>query len=111
MIRIITAAAIALALAGGVNAMAAQSTAGAKPKAAAPATAPINLNSATAMQLETLPGVGKATAQRIVEYRQKNGGFKKVEDLMNIRGLGEKGFLKIKPLVTVSAPRSEQAAR
>jgi competence protein ComEA len=111
MIRIITAAAMALALACTVNATAAQSTTGASPKAAAPAAAPINLNSATAMQLETLPGVGPATAQRIVEYRQKNGGFKKVEDLMNIRGLGEKGFLKIKPLVTVSAPRSEQAAR
>jgi len=67
------------------------------------ASAPINLNTATAAQLETLPGVGKATADRIVEYREKNGGFKKVEDLMNVRGVGEKSFLKLKPLVTVTA--------
>jgi competence protein ComEA len=66
-------------------------------------SAPVNLNTATAAQLDALPGVGKATAERIIEYRQKNGGFKKAEDLMNVKGIGEKSFLKLKPLVTVSA--------
>jgi comEA protein len=112
MTRMTTAIALALALACSMNALA-QQPAG-SPKASttvASSAAPINLNSATAMQLETLPGVGAATAQRILEYRQKNGGFKKVEDLMNIRGVGEKSFLKIKPLVTVSAPRTERASQ
>jgi competence protein ComEA len=67
---------------------------------------PVNLNSASVAQLEALPGIGKATAERIVEYRQKNGNFKKPEDLMNVRGIGEKNFLKLKPLVTVGAPRT-----
>jgi competence protein ComEA len=53
------------------------------------ATAPVNLNTASAAQLEGLPGIGKAMAERIVEYRQKSGGFKKAEDLMNVRGIGE----------------------
>jgi competence protein ComEA len=75
----------------------------AAPRPAVTAGTPINLNTANVAQLETLPGVGKATAERIVEYRQKNGGFKKAEDLMNVRGIGEKSFLKLKPLVTVSA--------
>jgi competence protein ComEA len=39
---------------------------------------------------------------RIIEYRQKNGGFKKAEELMNVKGIGEKSFLKMKPLVTVA---------
>jgi competence protein ComEA len=73
--------------------------------AAAATAAPINLNTATVAQLETLPGIGKATAERIVEYRQKSG-FKKVEDLMNVRGIGEKSFLKLKALVTVAAPKA-----
>ncbi len=70
--------------------------------------APVNLNTATAAELQGLPNIGPATAARIVEYRQKNGGFKKVEDLMNVRGIGEKSFLKLKPLVTVDTPKVAQ---
>jgi len=76
-----------------------------RPTAAAAST-PLNLNSASVAQLEALPGIGRATAERIVEYRQKNGGFKKAEDLMNVRGIGEKNFLKLKPLVTVASARA-----
>ena len=72
--------------------------------------ATLNLNSATLPQLEALPGVGRSTAERIIEYRQKNGGFKRIEDLMNVRGIGEKSFLKLKPLITVAPSRAERAS-
>jgi competence protein ComEA len=71
-------------------------------KTAAAPGAPVNLNTATQTQLETLPGIGPKAAERILEYRQKNGSFKKVEDLMNVKGIGEKSFLKLKPLLIVS---------
>ena len=70
--------------------------------------APVNLNTASAAELEKLPGVGPATAQRILEYRQKNGSFKKIEDLMNVRGIGEASFLKLKPQITVAPVRTAE---
>jgi len=106
MIRMMTAIVLVLGLVAATDA-AAQETPRSSAKASAPAGAPINLNTATVAQLEALPGIGKSTAERILEYRQKNGGFKKVEDLMNVRGIGEKSFLKMKALITVNAPKSE----
>ena len=85
-----------------------QKSARSKPQVAT-AAAPVNLNTATVSEIATLPGVGPKAAARIVEYRQKNGGFKKIEELMNVKGVGEKSFLKLKPLITVTekagAPR------
>jgi len=70
--------------------------------------ATVDLNSASVADLESLPGVGRRTAERIIEYRQKNGSFKKIEELMNVKGIGEKSFLKLKPLIAVSA-KAERA--
>ena len=70
----------------------------------------IDLNAATAMELETLPGVGPRTAERILEYRREHGGFERIEDLMDVRGIGERTFLRLKPLVTV-APAGPDAGQ
>jgi competence protein ComEA len=78
-----------------------------KPAEAKAALQMVNLNTAPAEQLERLPGVGPKTAARIIEYRQKTGGFKKIEELMNVRGIGEKAFLKMKNQLTVTAPKAE----
>ena len=64
----------------------------------------VNLNSATAAQIAALPGIGVKTAELVVQYRRKNGPFKKIEEVMNVRGIGEKSFLKIKDRLTVAAP-------
>ena len=49
-------------------------------------------------------GFSARVAERILEYRAKNSGFKKIEELMNVKGIGEKSFLKIKPLIQVAKP-------
>jgi len=85
----------------------AQTKAPARSAAKPVSTAIVNINSATAADLETLPGIGAKTAALIVEYRQKNGPFKKIEELMNVRGVGEKNFLKLKPQITVGAAKAD----
>ncbi len=65
---------------------------------------PINLNTATATELMQLPRVGAKTAERILAWRKQHGSFQRPEDLMNVKGIGEKGFLKLKPHVLVSVP-------
>src|SRR5437016_12297641 len=65
---------------------------------------PIDLNAATIKELEELPGVGPVTAQRIIEARQKSGRFRRVEDLLAIRGISTKRLEALRPYVTVSPP-------
>jgi len=96
---------VVFCLCGMATAVSAQSKAPAK--TTAPASV-VNLNTATTSQIATLPGIGEKAAERIIEYREKNGGFKKVEELMNVKGIGEKSFLKLKPLVTLGDARPAQ---
>lgn len=61
----------------------------------------VNLNTATKEELMTLKGIGEAKAEDIIRYREKSGGFKKIEDIMKISGIKEAGFQKIKDNITV----------
>lgn len=61
----------------------------------------IPLNTATAEQLMTIPGIGEGYAARILEYRAQNGRFHSVDELMNIKGVGEKRFAKWSPYLSV----------
>ena len=81
---------------------------------AAPKAAPagkVNLNTATAQQLAELPGVGEKLAARIVEYRQKSGGFKATQELMNVQGVGEKNFARIQPHLTLGGETAKAASK
>lgn len=72
----------------------------------AQSTAPkakVNINTAPASELESLPRIGPKVAQRIIDFRTKNGNFKKVEEIMKVQGIGEKVFDQIKDLITVGA--------
>ncbi|SEG60904.1 competence protein ComEA [Thermomonospora echinospora] len=62
---------------------------------------PLDLNTATVEQFDTLPGVGPVLAQRIVEYRTRHGGFRSVEQLQDVTGIGERRYAELKPLVRV----------
>lgn len=64
----------------------------------------IDINRATAAELEVLPGIGPVLAQRIVAYRERKGGFKKVEELLEVSGIGPKRFAAIKDYV-ICEPR------
>jgi competence protein ComEA len=76
-------------------------TAGASPAASATSGAQVDINRASAAELEALPGVGPSTAQKIVDDRTANGPFKRIEDLMRVSGIGEKKFDSLKDYVSV----------
>lgn len=61
----------------------------------------VDLNKATLEELCTLPGVGEATAKKIIAYREENDGFLVLEELMNVSGIGEKKYEALKGLITV----------
>jgi len=61
----------------------------------------VNINTASLEELQKLPRVGPQIAQRILDYRKENGGFKKIEDILKVRGIGEKVFGQLKDLITV----------
>jgi len=61
----------------------------------------ININTCTQVELETLTGIGPSTAKKIIDYRQENGSFKKIEDIQNVSGIGEATFNDIKEDICV----------
>ncbi len=63
--------------------------------------AKVNINTATAAELDTLPGIGEATAGDIIDYREKNGAYKQIQDIMKVTGIKESKFNKIKDHITV----------
>ncbi len=65
-------------------------------------SAKINLNKATQTELDALPGIGPTIATAIIEYREQHGGFKSIEDIKNVKRIGDKTFDKIKGLITVN---------
>lgn len=61
----------------------------------------VNINSANQTELETLPGIGPSLAQRIIEYRNQNGKFTKIEDIQNVKGIGDAKFSNIKDYISI----------
>jgi len=77
----------------------------AAPKAGASEARPIDLNTADGAALESVPGIGKSLSQRILAFRDKNGPFQSVDDLLKVQGIGEKSIQKLRPYLTVSKAR------
>jgi competence protein ComEA len=101
---VLLALALGLSLAAGAAvspALAAKPAASTAP-AGASLSGVVNVNTATPDQLQLLPGVGQARAGAIVEFRKQQGGFKQVEDLLAVKGIGESMLERLRPFVTVT---------
>ena len=73
----------------------------------APEFPPVDLNTATAEELDTLPGIGESLARRIIAYREANGPFGSIEEIMEVSGIGEAKFAELKDRVTVDNGKGE----
>lgn len=76
-----------------------------------PPSQPVNINTASSAQLQMVPGIGPSTANRILQMRKSYGTFKSVNDLLAIRGIGEKRLDKMRKYITVSRPAAGNAAQ
>ena len=74
----------------------------------APSATPIDLNGATAEELQQLPGIGPGTAEAIVKFRERSGAFQRVEDLLAIHGISRAKFEKLRPYITVKPPSRQK---
>ena len=70
---------------------------------------PVNLNTATQTELMQLPHIGAKTAERILAFRKQHGNFQRPEELMNVKGVGEKSFARLKPHLQTGAPAKSAA--
>jgi competence protein ComEA len=68
----------------------------------------VDINEADVAELSKLPGIGEGVAKRIVAYRTENGRFEKTEELMNVRGIGEKSFLKLQPYLSLGTDKDKR---
>jgi competence protein ComEA len=75
------------------------------------AAAALNLNTASKEELVALSGIGPAKAQAIIDYRVQHGGFKTIEELKDVKGIGARRFEKLKPELTLASPAAKPAAR
>ena len=73
-------------------------------------TGVVNVNSATAEELALLPGVGPAKAQAILEHRKAHGAFKRIEDLSEVKGIGDKALERMRPHITLDGKTTAQPA-
>jgi competence protein ComEA len=69
----------------------------------------VNLNTATLEELQLLPGIGEARAKAVIEARKRRGGFQKVEDLLEVKGIGEAGLERLRPHVTLEGKTTAHA--
>lgn len=100
-VRFVTPAVIALCLAAVAWTAPTRAAAPSSTKAVVADARPVDINTAGSPELEAVPGIGKALAQRIITFREKNGAFANVDDLLKIQGIGEKSLQKLRPYLTV----------